>query len=602
MKYFIIGTVIVFILAGIFWPINNIRHRISDAIFHWRYDIEKQSNIMVLMRDGKRLSTDVYKPDSLDGPYPTILIRTTYGGVSVSRHKWFVENDYAVVVQHVRGRHGSEGDYHTHRYTRQDGYDTIDWIIKQDWSNGKVGTFGCSYLGETQNILAAAKHPNHIAMITIGGGGAIGSAMGSYGYFGVYENGVLDLASALGWYTRNGAVNQSEAHLPKDYEQRLAKYIGQLPVAKLANRIVPYKTGYDDLVEHSLTDPWWIREGYVNGTDTFTTATLHVNTWFDQTVHDTFRLAQFMKEHALNERAKHQYVLIGPGNHCDYENYKNGWIQVGDLAINYKEIDYESIFLNWFNYWLKDEHPSLPPNFKYFLLRGAKWESSQQWPPKGTGHVKYYLSASSNDPSQGSGQLQHELPQDQAPDSYVYDPADPVPTIGGSICCTGRDDKRSGPLDQRTLSHRKDVLAFLSTKLERDIIIAGNAKVTLYVSTNARDTDFTAKLIDKFPKGQEIGIRDGVVRLRYRNGIDKVKLAEPGVIYKIEIELRPIAYRFESGHQIVIQLSSSNFPRLARNLNTGENEYQDARIQKAVNSIYHDASHPSFLELPAVIN
>ena len=222
MKYFGVGIIIlVFLFAFAIWQAEALRSWVSDITFPWRYGMQKQSNIMVPMRDGIHLSTQVYKPVKKDGPLPAILIRTTYGGISFKWQKLFVKHGFAVVVQDVRGRYGSEGRYSTHRYSRSDGYDTIDWIVRQDWSNGKVGTFGCSYLGETQSILAASKHPNHIAMITDGGGGAIGNAMDSYGYFGVYENGVLNLASALGWYTKNGAVNQADANLPDDYGARL---------------------------------------------------------------------------------------------------------------------------------------------------------------------------------------------------------------------------------------------------------------------------------------------------------------------------------------------------------------------------------------------
>lgn len=577
---------------------GRIKSWLGDLTFPFRFDINRQSGLMVKMRDGVHLLSDVYKPNKKQQKYPVILIRTTYGGATLRWPKFFVENDFVVVVQNVRGRFGSEGTYKTHGHSRNDGYDTVSWIVQQKWSNGKVGTFGCSYLGEVQSILATEKHPNHIAMITNGGGGAIGSAQGSYGYFGIFENGVLNLASALGWFTMHGALNQAEATIPADYKERLGTVITQLPIKDLASKIVSYSTEFEDVAEHSLTDEWWNDQGYVMKEDTFTTAGLHVNTWFDQTVHDTFRIANFMKQNAANQRAKNQHILIGPGEHCSSGKLNSGNQKLGDLEFDYHDIDYESIYLDWFNYWLRNKSVELPPKYKYYLIGNSSWQTAKQWPPGKTKTFKLFLSSARTPDSRGL--LQKDPPFEQNPSHYIYDPSNPVPTLGGSICCTGREGDISGPADQRPLESRSDILIYETKILKKDIDLTGSVKVVLYVSTSATDTDFTAKLIDRFPDGKSLSLQDGVVRLRYRNGVEKPELVKPHNVYEVEIALRPIAYRFRAGHQVAIHISSSNFPRLARNLNTGASEYQGDRMEKAKNQVFHDTSHPSHVELPII--
>lgn len=557
---------------------------------------------MVPMRDGIELSAQVLKPTHTEGPLPTVLIRTTYESVLFKWQKLFLDHGYAVVVQHTRGRFGSGGDVYTpHGYARQDGYDTIDWIIKQPWSNGKVGTFGCSYMGETQGILAAAKHPNHIAMITDGGGGAIGNALGSYGYFGVYENGVFNLASALGWHTEFGAKTPPMTYPPGDLSARLAQNLSVLPVHDIAKRVVPYDTGFEDMVSHALTDNWWNEEGYLSDNDTFSTAALHVNTWFDQTIRDSFNLARLMEKNALHERAKHQHVLIGPGNHCSTGLFTSENITVGEMPMAYQDIGLEAIFVNWFDYWLKDKLVKLPPKFHYFQMPGPEWHTSDVWPPGNSQLYKLYFDKSEPG-STNKGRLAATMPVEESVYSYRYDPADPVPTLGGPICCTGNEHEISGPVDQRPLENRSDILIYQSEVLQENLRIAGDIQIQLRVATSAKDTDFTVKLIDRYPDGRALNIQDGVMRLRYRYGIDKPELAEPGEMYNLKLKLRPLAYTFNPGHQIVIHISSSNFPRLARNLNTGKHEYLDSEIIVADNKVFHGGVQASYIELPVVKN
>lgn len=588
---------IIVIAVSLILYAQNLRNWLSDLTLPIRHGMYRERNIMVPMRDGTQLATTVYRPFLTCQACPVILIRTTYGGVDFSEIKYFVRNGYVVVAQNVRGRFGSQGTYTPHRYSRSDGYDTMDWIVRQDWSNGKIGTFGCSYLGESQVILAAAKHPNHICMIAIGAGGAIGDAKGSYGYFGVYENGVLNLASALGWFTEHGAIDHNITPVPENYRDILNRQIDGLPVIDLAQRIVPYKTDFEDIVSHELTDIWWKEEQYISEDDTFTTAGLHVNTWYDQTVHDTFRLAEHLAENAEHPRATHQYILVDPGKHCSSGKLSDGLVKIGQMEIEYKKIEFMKIYLNWFDYWLKDGQISLPPRFQYFLINAASWETATTWPPQKVNVQRYYLHEQGRLIEEFSSLLDSSIEKKDV-DSYYYDPENPVPTIGGSICCIRSDKEISGSFDQSILRKRNDVLIYQSDPLSSNVDLVGNAKAVIFVSTDSYDTDFCLKIVDQQPNGQAYNLQDGVVRLKYRNGIDNEQLAVPGEVYRVEIDLAPIAYRFKAGHRIALYVSSSNFPRLARNLNTGENSYKNKATKIANNSIHRNKIHASYLDLP----
>lgn len=574
---------------------NDLKLWLGDVTMPIREGMYRARNIMVPMRDGVRLATDVYRPGWGRGRHPVILIRTTYGGVPLGEVRQFIENDYAVVVQHVRGRFNSEGRYESPYWTAgQDGYDTIDWIIAQPWATDKVGTFGCSYLGESQIILAAENHPNHVAMIAMGAGGALGKAANAYGYFGVFENGVLNLASSLGWFTAEGAKHYNITPRPEDYESRMRTRMDHLPVSELNDQMVPYETGFNDLINHPLTDTWWDNQGYISPDDEFSTATLHINDWFDQTAHNTFKLAEHMADNARHPRARFQPVIIAPGLHCGAGKLSNGNVTVGDMRFRYTARDFQKVYIDWFDHWLKEQDSELPAPYQYFVIHADEWRTAEQWPPASSTAQRLYLS--------DGGRLNNAPVKspDTGPefDQYAYDPLDPVPTLGGPICCTYRPEDRPGPLDQTPLGDREDILTYRTDPLANAVELEGNARAVLFVATDAKDTDFTVKLIDHYPDGKAYNLQDGVIRLRYREGIDRPELAEPGKIYRVELELRPIAYRFEEGHRIGIQIASSNFPRLARNLNTGAAPYHDDQTVVANNRVYLSGENASYIELP----
>lgn len=594
-----IGTFALFFFTlAIASGLDEIETWLGDLNLRLVEGIQRSSNIMVPMRDGVRLATSLYLPVDENERYPVIYIRTTYGGFQFHRIKHFVNHGYAVIVQHVRGRHASEGRYKSPYWTAgRDGYDTIDWVISQPWSNGKVGTFGCSYLGETQIMLAAENHPNHVAMIASGAGGAIGKAQNSYGYFGVFENGVLNLASSVGWFTSETAKRFKVPPRPNNYQERMRAFMDHLPVSEIAQNVVPYETSFEAIVSHSLSDSWWDVQNTIHPTDTFSTAGLHINDWFDQTVHDTFRLAEHIQQNATHPRAQSQHVVIAPGLHCGAGKLKPGEVTIGKLPFHYEAKNFGQLYIDWFDYWLKDKSVELPAPFQFFTVHSGHWDSSNVWPPVQTNDHRYYF-RSNNRLERASGEDYKQQVNGVEFHEYTYDPRDPVPTLGGSICCTYRPDDKPGPHDQTPLTPRQDVLIYMTDQLPEDVELIGNAKVVLHVSTSALDTDFTVKMIDEFPDGRAFNLQDGVFRMRYRKGIENPSLVEPNRIYRIELELRPIAYRFQKGHKIGFHISSSNFPRLARNLNTGAHEYNDADMKVATNRVYLRGKTLSFVELP----
>lgn len=557
----------------------------------WRWHMKIDPNVEVTVRDGTRLLTDVMTPFG-EGPWPAILVRTPYRERNWGVGRYFTQHGYVVVNQSVRGRNGSHGVFTPSKPDGPDGYDTVTWIAAQPWSNGKVGTLGCSHGGESQIYLAGLNHPAHIAAIPEGAGGAIGSAMGSYDYFGIYENGVLALSSALGWFSRSGYKDE---RLAVDIDaNEVARAVGGLPVAGLAERIAPYRTDFRDFVTHRLGDPWWDAFGYVTDDDRFSTAALHVNSWYDQTVRDTFRLAELMRTRRHSVHAAPQAVLIGPGNHC---NYLTDVARVGDLPISMPAFDWWNYYLKWFDMKLKGRQGELPA-YRVFVLGANEWQDLPVWPPKDAAPRRFFLSSGNGD---GRGALTERV-GDIAPGkaSYRYDPDDPVPSLGGSVCCVGKA-YASGSFDQRSLESRPDVLVYSSAALSSPLRVMGNNRVKLFVSSDAPDTDFTAKLIDVWPDGRAFNVQDSIVRARYRNGITgNAPPLEPDAIVELTVELGPIAYEFKAGHRIRLHISSSNFPRLARNLNTMADPNTSDKTRPALNTIHFSGTLRSHLELQAL--
>ena len=576
-----------------------------------RFEVDVEKDLMVPMRDGVRLATDLYMPAGASergDALPVVLIRLPYNkqayrGGAVGPAEFFAGQGYAVVVQDVRGKYASEGDYLLSAADREDGYDAVEWAATQPWSNGRVGTFGCSYLGENQTQLMTQRHPAHAAAIPLAAGGAVGSAGGRYGYFGIFEGGAFGLSASFGWFRGNGRKRPGGAPAPP-VEAFAA--LRELPTIDLMRRYGPpdRDTDWEEIMSTPLADEWWDQLGYLRDDDRFDTPALHVNSWYDLGANETIQQWRMMRDQAVSDRGgAHQYVILSPTTHCMSERATQHTV-VGDIDFGDARLPYWSLYLAWFDYWLRGDENGITeiPKVHYYVMGRNEWAAADAWPPPGAEATRLYLRGGGEANSRfGDGTLSAEPPGDEPPDAYVYDPADPVPSRGGSVCCTGNPADQPGAYDQSDIEEREDVLVYTGDPVgEAGLEIAGPLEARLHVSSSAPDTDFTVKLLDVHPDGRSINIVEGIQRARYRDGYEAPAMMEAGEVYEVRVDLHSVAHWFAPGHRVRIEVSSSNFPRFDRNLNTGGNNYDETEWEIAENTIHHAGAHASHIVLPIV--
>ena len=563
----------------------------------YRFGYRADYDVRIPTRDGVRLAASLYRPTGNRDKLATVLVRLPYDRLVYGEGLWaaeyFARHGYAVVVQDIRGKHASEGRFEPYRHGTADGVDTLDWIVSQPWSNGKVGTFGCSSLGEAQHLLARARHPAHAAMVPIGAGGAIGSAGGRFGYFGLFEGGVFQLASGFGWFSEHGSPDPAAPGLPPI---DIAEALRQLPLDSLVQRVRPGPNAYDDFVRRPLADPWWKGLDYISDEDRFDTPSLVITTWGDQTLGDTLALADLSRRQSPSTA---QHVVIAPGTDCHSQESGDS-AEHGELRVPGASKPYMSWARQWFDHWLLARGPGLTemPAYLFYMTGESRWLHSSAWPPPEAHVERWHLSSGGHANGRaGDGRIDRTAPAVAGTDSFRYDPMQPVPSRGGPVCCTGDPADLAGPVDQRDVESREDVLVFTSEPLVRPLRIAGPLQATLTVSSSALDTDFVARLVDVFPDGRAIGIQEGALRARYRHGIDRPTLLEPGKPVRLTIDMRSIGHTIVSGHRLRLHVTSSSFPRLERNLNTGGRNWDESRGTVATNTLHYGTDAPSFLEM-----
>ena len=576
-------------------------------------------SLPVAMRDGVRLSTDVYLPKAgASRGWPTILIRTPYdknrwrkagdvrSGDRRGAARYFASHGYAVVVQDVRGKFESGGAFSVLEKTVLDYPDTMDWIVAQPWSSGRVGTFGCSYLGEIQYIQSALGHPALKATVPQAGAGAIADIQGRRRYFGARNGGAYELAMGFGWFWQNGAHVAPKALPERSPEIDTDDVLRQLPTKDLIRRNGGPPTDWNLFLTTSMDNPMWSEErGFVTDDSKGVVPGLHVNSWYDFGVLGTIDIARRFAENATNAlAAENQYLLIGPGVHCANERAKEDTL-IGDRSVGDARFHYWELYKSWFDRWLKGDENALQglPKVQYYLMGANEWRAADRFPPTEAAPTDFFLSSDKGaNGLGGDGALSLSLASGAGRDGFVYDPGDPVPSLGGPICCTVNADSAAGAFDQRPVESRSDVLVFDTEPLAEAVTVAGPIKVTLFVSSDAPDTDFTAKLVDVYPDGRAFNVQEGVLRARYRKGYDRTVFMESGEVYEIAFDLQATANQFKPGHQIRLEVSSSNFPRWDRNLNTGGNNYDETEWRTARNVIHHGPAYPSRLTLWTIKN
>ena len=594
--------------------------------------------VMVRMRDGKRMAADVYRPKET-GKYPAIFSRTPYNfnfwDVRLGAPRDMttildaVKRGYAYVVMNERGHFFSEGNYDILGPPLTDGDDAITWMTSQPWSNKKVGTIGCSSTAEWQMAVAAQGNPGYSTMIAQGFGAGVGRVGPYYEQGNWYRGGAVQMLFIAWLYGEQNQVrpmppaNATQEELIRfsrsfDLAQQAppvdwSKALRHLPEMDIMRAIdgpkgifadqMPVATG-GAMIKRSPNDPAWYKGGLFHDNMRINIPGFWFMSWYDVSVGPNLALYNHVRETASPEIADKQYAVIAPTLHCSYtratENTVVGERSMGDARLNYSELTY-----GWFDYFLKghSENNDITkwPKVRYYTMGSNKWQTAEQWPPAGAEPMKFYLASGGKANSlKGDGSLVAVPPSADAPDRFSYDPMNPVPSYGGNVCCTG-NAIQGGSFDQTKMEERNDILVYSSDVLKEGIELSGPIDVTLYVSSGAKDTDFTIKLIDVDENGKAWNLDETIQRMRYREGYDKPLVwMEPNKVYKVTFQPMTTSNYFAAGHRIRIEISSSNFPRFDRNMNTGGKNYDEVKGVIANNAVHHSKQYPSEITISVV--
>jgi putative CocE/NonD family hydrolase len=555
--------------------------------------------LRVPMRDDVRLSADVYLPRA-PGPFPTIVTRTPYESgrdFFIEFGVWWAERGYAFVVQDCRGRFESEGVFQAYFPDIEDGYDTLEWVAGQAWCDGKIGTWGRSYGALTQWLMAPLGSPHLTCMAPHV---VCDDFFSDCHYIGGAFQLMLSLGASAIWETNLATV--IDEHAARLFQNR--KFWSHLPLIELDERAIGRKIPcWREWLEHPTYDDYWERCNTIGRQGQIGVPAFQQCGWFDPYAAAGFRSFNGLVEHGATEAARtQQRILVGPWTHEIPDGTRRGDMEFGKESL----LDIREEERRWFDWQLKGLPGAMAdePPIRIFVSGHNRWSFAQQWPLPGTRRVPYYLHSSGRASSdESSGRLDSEPPGSEPPDHFEYDPSDPVPTLGGNLSVEmmtahAEDPLLAGPVDQRPIERRRDVLVYTSPVLEADLAVIGPVEMTLYAESSARDTDFTARLTDVDQQGRSLVITEGIIRGRYRKSLAATELLEPNVADEFRITLCPVSHVFLAGHRLRLDVSSSNFPRFSRNLNTGEDVATGTRMQTARQTVLHDGEYPSHIVLP----
>jgi hypothetical protein len=551
-----------------------------------------ERGVAAKMRDGVTLRADIYRPKA-DGKFPVLLVRTPYDKTGIINFGLrAAPRGYVVIAQDVRGRFTSEGEWYPFKNESLDGYDTVEWAAALPYSNGKVGMFGGSYVGATQYLAAIAKPP-HLA-------GICPTVTASNYHDGwTYQGGAFEQWFNESW-TSGLALDTMRRRADKGMDALGGSKVLPLisyPVleAPSATGIAPYFT---DWLAHPNYDNYWKQISIEDRYADIQVPVLGIGAWYDIFLGGTLRNYVRLKTEGGTETARlGQRLEVTVGGHA------GGGRKIGAVDFGEKlQRDGDEAMLRWYDWLLKGEDNGVDKEkpVKIFVMGRNEWREEDDWPLARAKNTRYYLhSAGAANGLSGNGTLNTTAPAEEKADQYVYDPSDAVATIGGPLCCQALPTG-IGPQDQRPAEERKDVLVFTTPAFAKDTEVTGPVSLDLYVSTSAVDTDFTGKLVEVLPDGFAQNLTEGILRMRYRNSQEKPELANPGETYHITLDLWATSNVFFAGHKLRLEVSSSNFPRFDRNMNTGEEQARATRMNKATNVVYHDKAHPSALIVPVV--
>ena len=591
-----------------------------------------EQKVMMPMRDGVRLSTDIYVPKT-DKKVPIIFSRTPYnfnswgdGEEKTRTHERAYEalkRGYAYVIQNERGRYFSEGKWDILGTPLTDGYDAFSWMSKQPWSNGKIGTLGCSSTAEWQMAVAALDHPSHAAMVPQGFGAGVGRIGEFFEQGNWYRGGVEQLLFATWLYGVEhdefkprippGATQEDLLRISRFYDLApenpkvdWSVKLKHLPIKDLLKNVGGKKEIFDKMIVRKPNDKDWFNGGLYHDDMDFGVPSFWFVSWYDVATSPNIALFNHVRNNSSDSFVRdNQYLIIAPTLHCGFtrasENTIVGERNLGDARLNYDEQIYD-----WFDMILKDiknDFKEKTPKVQYYTMGVNKWQSSEFWPPLNTEMTTFYLSSNGNaNTLNGDGKLTYlkRKIKDNV-DSFFYDPMSPVNSNGGGVCCIG-NAVSGGAYDQQEIETRDDVLVYTSEPLKNGFEVTGFIDSTIYLSSDVKDTDITIKLIDVYPDGTAYNIDETIQRVRYREGFDKEVFMDKEKVYKVNLSRMSTSNFFKKNHKIRIEISSSNFPRFARNLNTGGDNFDESKGVIANNKIHHSKKYPSSITLPIVKN
>jgi putative CocE/NonD family hydrolase len=648
MTRFIFGLRALAPLALIFCALNGSAQQAPpDAqLIARRNAIEKElesvaiieRKLMIPMRDGKRMAADVYRPKDEAKKYPIIFVRTPYNfnfwdvklGAprDMSAELDAVKRGYAYVEMNERGHFFSEGEYDILGAPLSDGEDELDWMSKQPWSNAKVGTIGCSSTAEWQMGVASLGHPAYAAMIPQGFGAGVGRVGPYYEQGNWYRGGAVQMLFIAWLYgeqnqvrpmfppntTREDLIRASKAF---DLAQQLppvdwSKALNHLPEQDIIKAVDGPHGIFADreevstggaMIKRTPNDPSWYRGGLWDDSKKINVPGFWFMSWYDVSIGPNLAAYNFVRKTARPEIANEQYAVIAPTLHCGYKRATENTI-VGERSMGDARLDYDALTYGWFDTFLKGEKTDFlqkTPKVRYFTMGMNKWQTANTWPPEGAKPLTFFLDSGGRANSlNGDGILTSQTGTTDVPDSFTYDPMNPVPSYGGNVCCTG-NAVVGGSFDQRKMEARADILVYTTQPFTEGVEVSGPMEATLYVSSDAKDTDFTIKVIDVDPDGRAYNLDETIQRARYRDGYDKpVVWMEKDKVYKLAVQPMNTSNFFPAGHRLRIEVSSSNFPRFDRNLNTGGNNYDEATGVVAHNAIHHSKEYPSQITVTVV--
>ena len=563
-------------------------------------------DVKAKMRDGVCLATDIFFPDK-EGVYPAIAVRTPYTKARWEIQHWkgdqymnpqkFTDAGYIVAVQDCRGTGNSEGSYFPWRDDANDGYDFIEWLAEQDWCTGKIGAMGSSNLGSVQ-LLEASMCPPHLTTIC---------PCGTSAHMPFFRHGIMNLAGASIWYLQQADRALVNPNLSEEARANLAKKVADvkadmnrqyewLPLKdmQLAHMedagVEPY---FNEWLEHVGDSGYWTKIHMPAEVRNIQIPVLFLAHWYDHLAKDTFEAYHELVSFGTENAQENVHLYIGPWR--VYPGIEGGESDAWDNGRRLTDI-----LLEWFDHWLygKDNEICKKPPVFYHTMGDVKWRYAQQWPIPEASPRKFYLNSRAGANSvRGDGVLSLEKPTASGSfDSYDYDPMSPTPCRSGVVISPGDSLRQS----QKDVEEREDVLVYSTETLAEDVEVVGPVEAVLWASSSAVDTDFTAKLVDVLPNGDTYNVTEGIIRARFRNGLDRESRLIPGAIYQYRIDMSATGIVFKAGHRIRVEVSSSNFPKHDRNMNTGNPVGEDAEGITAHQKIFHDAEHPSFVTFSIV--